>query len=99
MTAFCGTMRCNSGFSWPELLYLTNFNTGGVNQNISFNFARSKFRISMIKTTQMSQTEPELSFFLPAAILMVWLAALLSVFLPGVIVPILLAVPIVLALA
>lgn len=53
----------------------------------------------MIKTTQTSQTEPELSFFLPAAILMVWLAALLSVFLPGVIVPILLVVPIVVALA
>ena len=53
----------------------------------------------MIKTTQMSQTEPELSFFLPAAILMVWLAALLSVFLPGVIVPILLVVPIVVALS
>ena len=30
----------------------------------------------MIKTTQMSQTEPEVIFFLPAAILMVWLAAL-----------------------
>lgn len=99
MTAFCYTMCCNPGFLWSGLPRLTNFNTGGVNQNISFNFARSKFRISMIKTTQMSQTEPELSFFLPAAILMVWLAALLSVFLPGVIVPILLAVPIVVALA